>query len=113
MSFAFDPDVAGTLQAIADGTGPMPPHRRSAISQADEARSTPCSIGRTIMAQPIADEVETLDYEVTVADGTAILARWSRDASTRLSPVAAPSASMLARPQPSGRRVLRSSALGA
>jgi hypothetical protein len=33
-------------------------------------------------AQPIADEVETLDYEVTVADGTAILARWSRDAST-------------------------------
>jgi hypothetical protein len=35
-------------------------------------------------AQPIADEDETLDYEVTVADGTAILARWSRDASTRL-----------------------------
>lgn len=29
-------------------------------------------------AQPIADEVETVDYEVTVADGTALLARWYR-----------------------------------
>jgi hypothetical protein len=29
-------------------------------------------------AQPIADEVETADHEVTVADGTALLARWYR-----------------------------------
>lgn len=63
MSFAFDPEVAATLQAIADGTGPMTPpppigdvaSRRSGLNaMLNWANNT---------AQPIADEVETVDYE--------------------------------------------------
>lgn len=78
MTFAFDPQVAATLEAIANQTGPMPTpppvgdvdSRRSALdAMLEQANNT---------AQPIAGEVEITDHEVTAADGTVIRARWYR-----------------------------------
>jgi acetyl esterase/lipase len=78
LSFVLDPEVAETLKAIAEQSGPLPPpppvgdieSRRSALNaMLAWANNT---------AQPIADEVETTDHELTVADGTTILARWYR-----------------------------------
>jgi acetyl esterase/lipase len=76
MTFALDPEVAATLAAIADQSGPMPTpppvddveSRRAGLNlMLNQANNT---------AQPIAAEVRTVDHEVSVADGTTILARW-------------------------------------
>ena len=78
MSFELDPEVAATLAAIAEQSGPMPPpppvgdieSRRSALNaMLAWANNT---------AQPIAAQVETTDHDITVADGVTILARWYR-----------------------------------
>ena len=78
MSFQLDPQVAATLKAIAEQNGPLPPppavgdiqNRRSALDgMLAWANNT---------AQPIADEVETTDHQLAVADGTTVLARWYR-----------------------------------
>jgi acetyl esterase/lipase len=70
--------VAAALGALAVQTGPLPPpppvgdvdSRRAALdAMLDHANNK---------AQPIAEEVETTDHEVLVADGTAIRARWYR-----------------------------------
>jgi acetyl esterase/lipase len=78
MIFALDPDVAATLQAITDANGPMPvpppvgdvASRRSALNAMLEHFNN--------TAQPLADEVEITDHQVTLADGTKMLARWYR-----------------------------------
>jgi acetyl esterase/lipase len=78
MTFAFDPEVAAVLEALADSTGPAaapPPvgdveSRRSALNAMLEQANN--------VAQPIAGEVEIIDHEVAAADGTGIRARWYR-----------------------------------
>jgi hypothetical protein len=84
LSFELDPEVAATLAAIAEQSGPLPPpppvgdveSRRSALNaMLAWANNT---------AQPIADEVETTDHQLAVADGTTILARWFRLPSRRV-----------------------------
>ncbi|HEY1635396.1 MAG TPA: alpha/beta hydrolase [Acidimicrobiales bacterium] len=83
MSLELDPEVAATLKSIADHRGPPPPpppvgdieNRRSALNaMLAWANNT---------AQPIAEVVETTDHQLTVADGTMILARWYRLPSSR------------------------------
>lgn len=76
MSFEFDAEVAATLQAIADSSGPMP--SPPPIGDVASRRSTLNAMleWANNEAQPIAADVETVDYEVTVADGTVLLARW-------------------------------------
>jgi acetyl esterase/lipase len=78
LSFELDPEVAATLETIAEQNGPLPPpppvgdieSRRSALNaMLAWANNT---------AQPVADEVETTDHQLAVADGTTILARWYR-----------------------------------
>jgi acetyl esterase/lipase len=83
MSFTLDPQVAATLQAMAEQNGslPAPPpvgdveSRRSALNA--------MLVWANNEAQPIADTVEIVDHEVTVADGTTLLARWYRLPSSR------------------------------
>ena len=75
MSFELDPEVAATLAAIAERTGPLP--SPPPVGDIESRRSTLNAMlaWANNTAQPIADEVETTDHEVTVADGTTILAR--------------------------------------
>jgi acetyl esterase/lipase len=74
MSFTLDPEVAATLAAAGPPPATLPvgdvAGRRDVLNAVlDWANNT---------SQPIAHEVRTTDYEVTVADGATILARWYR-----------------------------------
>jgi acetyl esterase/lipase len=78
VSFSLDPEVAATLQAMAEQNGPLP--APPPIGDVDTRRG-----GLNAMlawanneAQPIAEEVEIVDHEVTAADGRKLLARWYR-----------------------------------
>jgi acetyl esterase/lipase len=78
LTFAFDPEVADALEALAESSGPLPAPppvgdvetRRVALNAMLEQANN--------VAQRIDDEVEIIDYEVTTADGTRIRARWYR-----------------------------------
>jgi acetyl esterase/lipase len=78
MTFALDPEVADTLEALAAQSGPLPApppvgdvnSRRAALNVMLEQANN--------VAQPVAGEVESSDHEVTAADGTLIRARWYR-----------------------------------
>ena len=82
MSFELDPEVAAALAAIAEQSGPLP--SPPPVGDIESRRSTLDAVlaWANNTAQPIADEVETTDHEVTLADGTTILARWYRLASS-------------------------------
>jgi acetyl esterase/lipase len=76
MSFTLDPEVAATLAAMAEQSGPVP--APPPIGDVESRR-----VGLNAMlawanneAQPIATEVELTDHQVTATDGTALLARW-------------------------------------
>jgi acetyl esterase/lipase len=78
LSFELDPEVAATLKAMAEQIGPLPPP--PPVGDIESRRSTLNAMlaWANNTAQPIADEVEITDHELTVADGTTILARWYR-----------------------------------
>jgi hypothetical protein len=78
VSLTLDPEVAATLQAMAEHNGPLP--APPPIGDVDSRRA-----GLNAMlawannaAQPIAEKVEIVDHEVIAADGTKLLARWYR-----------------------------------
>ncbi len=85
MPFALDPEVAAVLAAAQQDSGPPPqppvgdvPARRTALD---------AMLGYfNNQAQPPARDVETTDYEVTAADGAALLARWYRRSSGATGP---------------------------
>jgi acetyl esterase/lipase len=75
MSFILDPQVTATLQAMAERSGPLPAppvgdieNRRAGLNAMLEWANN--------QAQPIADQITTVDHEVTAADGSTLLARW-------------------------------------
>lgn len=75
MTFTVDPEVAAALEAMTAQDDPPPPppvgdveSRRSALDAMLEQANN--------VAQPIASNVRITDHKVTVADGTAVLARW-------------------------------------
>ena len=77
MTFTVDPQVAAVLEAALKDNGPPPqppvgdvPTRRATLNAMLEYFNN--------QAQPVADDVEITDYEVTAADGAALLARWYR-----------------------------------
>jgi acetyl esterase/lipase len=78
VSFELDPEVATTLAAMAEQNGSLPPP--PPIGEIEGRRSTLNAMlaWANNTAQPFANEVETTDYELTVADGSTILARWYR-----------------------------------
>src|SRR3984957_11517145 len=77
MTFSLDPEVAAVLQAALDKNGPPP------TPPAGDVQSRRASLHAMLhyynnQAQPPAADVEVTDYEVTAADGAALLARWYR-----------------------------------
>ena len=52
MSLSLDPEVAATLQAMAEQNGPLPGRCRSATSKAAVVPSMPCSPGPTTRPSP-------------------------------------------------------------
>jgi acetyl esterase/lipase len=78
LSFELDAEVAFSLKAMADRSGPLPPP--PPVGDIESRRS---GLNRMLgwannTAQPVADEVETTDYALTVNGGATILARWYR-----------------------------------
>ena len=78
MSFSLDPDVAASLAAVAEQSGPLP--SPPPIGEIDGRRIALNAMltWANNTAQPVADEVETTDYQVSVSDGSTVLARWYR-----------------------------------
>lgn len=75
MSFTLDPQVAATLHAMAEQSGPLPAppvgdieNRRADLNAMLEWANNG--------AQPIADQIKIVDHEVSAADGSTLLARW-------------------------------------
>jgi hypothetical protein len=74
MTFAVDPEVAAVLEALAESSGPLPaPPPVGEIESRHSALNAMLEQANNV-AQPIASEVEIIDYEVTAADGTGIRA---------------------------------------
>ena len=78
MSFELDPEVAATLEAMAEQSGPLPPPPPVGDIEGRRSALNAMLAWANNVAQPIADEVETTEYQLTVADGTTNLARWYR-----------------------------------
>jgi acetyl esterase/lipase len=78
LSFSLDPDVATTLAAVAEQSGPLPPP--PPIGEIDSRRIALNAMltWANNTAQPVADEVEVTDYQVSVSGRSTILARWYR-----------------------------------
>jgi acetyl esterase/lipase len=78
MSFTVDPDVAATLQVMAEQSGPLPATPPVGDVESRRGALNAMLAWANNKAQPIADKVEIVDHEVTAADGTPLLARWYR-----------------------------------
>ena len=78
MSFELDPEVAATLKAMAEQSGPLPPPPPVGDIESRRGALNAILSWANNTAQPIAYEVGTTDHEITVADGTTILGRWYR-----------------------------------
>lgn len=75
MSFTPDPEVAATLAALAEQSGPeSPPPPVGDVETRRTALNAMLDWANNI-AQPVADAVEVTDHEVPVADRTAIRVR--------------------------------------
>ncbi|MCU4185633.1 alpha/beta hydrolase [Acidiferrimicrobium sp. IK] len=78
MSFTVDPEVAATIQAIAEANGPLPPPPPVGDVEARRGALNAMLEWANNEAQPIATEVDIVDHEITAADGTALFGRWYR-----------------------------------
>jgi len=76
MSFQLDSEVAATLTSMAEHSGPMPPPPPVGDVESRRTALNAMLAWANNTAQPLADEITTTDYEISVADGSAILARW-------------------------------------
>jgi len=77
LSFALDPEVAATLKAMAEQSGPLPPSPPVGDIESRRGALNAMLAWANNTAQPIAEQVETTDYQLAVGGGT-ILARWYR-----------------------------------
>jgi acetyl esterase/lipase len=77
MTFSLDPEVAAVLRAALEKNGP-PPTPPAGDVQTRRAALDAMLDHFNNQAQPPAGDVEVTDYEVTAADGAALLARWYR-----------------------------------
>jgi acetyl esterase/lipase len=78
MSFNLDPQVAATLQAMAEQSGPLPTPPPVGDIESRRVALNAMLASANNVAQPMADTVEMIDHKVTAADGTTLLARWYR-----------------------------------
>jgi len=78
VSLTLDPEVAATLQAMAEQNGPLPAPPPVGDVESRRGALNAMLAWANNEAQPIADTVEIVDHEVTVADRTTLLARWYR-----------------------------------
>jgi hypothetical protein len=72
MTFALDPEVAVVLEQA----GPMPAPPPVGDVEARRAALNGMLEHFNNVAQPIAGDVDTVDYDVPAADGTQLRGRW-------------------------------------
>jgi len=78
MSFSLDPEVAATLAEIARHNGPLPPAPPIGDIEGRRGALNAMLTWANNIAQPVAEEVETSDHQLSVPGGATILARWYR-----------------------------------